>query len=61
MILFSLGLIIGLLIRDIKCHTLHAIEKYKKSQENKEDAQFFEPKSMKDKFNEATSFDDLLE
>lgn len=60
MILFSLGLIVGILVRDIKIKSIETFEQYKKNQENKGKAEFFESVTPKEKFDNAITVDDLL-
>ncbi len=63
MIYFILGIILGLLIRDIKFTVVKKVddikERYEESKQHP--AQFFEPITLKEKFNSATSVDDLLD
>jgi hypothetical protein len=59
-----LGIIIGMLIRDIKFQTIKLVDKSKEKIETmfkNETSQFVEPVSFRDKFDEATSIDDLLD
>jgi uncharacterized protein Yka (UPF0111/DUF47 family) len=60
MINFFLGLIVGILIRDIKIETINKIDNFKKKQENKGSSKFFEPISQKEMFESANSLEDLL-
>ena len=61
MIYFILGVIVGILIRDIKCKSSNFIEEVRKNQENKGETQFFEPMSTQEKFKNAKNIDDILE
>lgn len=59
---FILGLIVGILIRDIKCKTIENVEKIKefpKKIHNKY-ATFLEPISKEEKWDNALTIDDLL-
>lgn len=56
-----IGIIIGILVRDIKFHSLKKVEKLKEYFEKEEHTEFFEPMSYKEKFKNAQSIDDLIE
>jgi len=63
--LFTLiGLIIGILIRDIKCKVIEKTESFNfeewKGGFNKGGTQFIESISMKEKFLKANNIDDIL-
>lgn len=60
-VIFLLGLIVGILVRDIKLKTLEKIENFKKTQENKGETKFFEPVTDKEKWDNAQTVDDLLD
>lgn len=58
-----LGVIIGLLIRDIKFYTINKVDQIKKYLEEYHvtETKFFEPVSEEEKFKNAQSIDDLIE
>ena len=58
-ITFLLGVIIGILVRDIKFETLKIIENHQEKKIEKS-AQFLEPITIKEKFNNANIIDDIL-
>ena len=60
-IYFILGLIVGILVRDIKFKTLETIDSVKKNIEDKGQAQFIEPVTPKEAFRGANTVDQLLE
>jgi len=59
-IYFILGVILGLLIREIKVKTLNEVEEIKHNSENKGHAQFFESVSFKEKFNKSNNISEIL-
>ena len=61
MLYFLLGLILGILIRDIKVKTLHQIERMKEERETKGGAQFFESMNFRERFDKAKNLEDLLD
>lgn len=61
MIYFILGIIVGILVRDIKTKTVLYVDRLAKDHESKGQAQFIESKSMREKFDEAVDVEDLLE
>ena len=58
--IFILGVITGLLLRDIKCGCEKGLEKIEKTIRSKEKAQFLEPITVKEKFEKAKTIDDIL-
>ena len=60
MLNFVLGLILGILIRDIKCGVVKTIQDIEKTQQNKGETQFIESISFKEKFKNAKNVSDLL-
>jgi hypothetical protein len=59
-ITFLLGVVLGMMVREIKFVTIKEIEKFKKENEVYENANFIEPTSFREKFDDASSLDDLL-
>lgn len=59
-IIFSCGLIIGMMVRDIKTNTIESIEKHVSYGASGGSAQFFESVSDREKFKSANSIDDLI-
>ena len=59
MIQFILGIILGVLIRDIKFEALKAEERLEKWVKG-EKVQFIEPISIQERFHEAKNIDDML-
>jgi len=60
LIILVCGIILGILIRDIKFETIKIIEEIKKSNKNKEETKFFEPLSEKERFEKASNINELL-
>lgn len=58
---FCLGLIIGILIRDIKYEVVNKTQELKKTFESKGETQFLDPVTTAEKFKEAKSIDDIIE
>lgn len=61
LIYFFLGLIVGILVRDIKVQTIKKAQEYKEKQENKGEVQFVNPISLKEQHESAKNIEDLLE
>lgn len=61
MIYFILGAIIGLLINPAKEKIIRILHEYKEREENKETAEFYEPLSQKEKFEQAKNVNQLLD
>ncbi len=66
MIYFFLGLIVGILVRDIKCKSIEITEQIKnfikeEKEVNGSGAQFIESVSAKEKFDNAKTIDDIIE
>lgn len=61
MIYFILGIILGVLIRDIKYSVVSKIDEVKKHYENTGSAQFFDPITKEEKWKKARSVEDLLD
>ena len=61
LILLSIGIIIGVLVRYIKCHISEKVKKYKESFDDCGETQFIESVSFKEKFNKANNITDVLE
>jgi hypothetical protein len=60
MIQFALGVILGVLIRDIKFGVLRIEEKAEKWIRSQQKAQFIEPISTQERFDNAENIDDML-
>lgn len=57
-----IGIVIGILVRDIKFHSLKKVEQVREHFDKKEQhTEFFEPVSYKEKFENAKTLDDLIE
>ena len=61
MVLFALGLIVGLLLNPAKQKAFKILHEYQKEIENKGETKFFEPITEKEKWENAKSVDDLLD
>lgn len=61
MIYFLLGIIIGILVRDIKYKFITTVESIQEDLKPIEPTQFFEPVTLEEKWNKAKSVDDLLD
>lgn len=64
MVYFLLGVIIGILVRDIKFQSMQVYKKvneYDWQSDVSYSTQFLESKSVREKFDEATGIDDLLD
>ncbi len=59
-LLFAIGIVIGMMIRDIKFFTLEQVEKLKEKLESGGKAQFLEPMSAKEAFNESETLDEFI-
>jgi len=59
-LIFAAGVIIGLLIRDIKVAGIDRWEEIKESRENKGKAQFFEPMGAKEAYENSQNIDEFL-
>ncbi len=59
MVYFLLGIIIGILVREIKFYTIKGVNSLREVG-NQEKTDFFEPISDKEKFNNAKSIDETL-
>lgn len=60
LIIFACGIILGVLVRDIKTKVVEAKEQIQKSIADKGEVQFIEPISMQEKFKNAKSVDDII-
>jgi len=61
MIYFLLGVIIGILVRDIKFFTMTKVEKIKESMKTEESTKFFDPVTPEERWYKAENLTDVIE
>lgn len=59
-VIFALGLIIGILVRDIKYQTIETFKKVQETLENKPETQFIEPVTKEEAFKNSKTVDDII-
>lgn len=61
MVYFLLGVIIGILVRDIKYFTITKVDKIKESLKREEETKFFEPVTPEERWYKAENLTDVIQ